>query len=82
MARRHGRDWYLGGITNDKKRQIEIPLTFLPGGEFTAKVFSDGALDESQPNAVKIASSAVELTKSLSLAFAPNGGFAAILRPK
>ena len=39
LARRHGNDWYLGGITNDKKRQIELPLTFLPRGEFKARYF-------------------------------------------
>lgn len=82
LARRHGHDWYLGGITNDKKREIELPLTFLPSGEFRARVFTDGTLDESQPNAVKIASSRVERTQTLPVVFAPDGGFVAIVRPK
>jgi alpha-glucosidase len=82
LARRHGHDWYLGGITNDKKRQIEVPLSFLPSGQFTAQVFADGALDESQPNAVKIASSAVERTHGLPVSFASSGGFVAMMRPK
>jgi len=82
MARRHGNDWYLGGITNDQKRQLELPLGFLPSGEFTAQVFADGSLDESQPNAVKTTSVTVDRTQKLTLSFASGGGFAAILRQK
>jgi alpha-glucosidase len=82
MARRHGHDWYLGGITNDKKREIELPLSFLPPGEFITQLFSDGTLDESLPNAVKIASSPVKRTQMLPVVFAPDGGFVAIVRPK
>ena len=29
IARRLGKDWYLGAITNWSPRQVEIPLTFL-----------------------------------------------------
>jgi alpha-glucosidase len=82
LARRHGRDWYLGGITNDKKREIEVPLRFLPRGEFMAQEFSDGTLEESRPNDVKTVLSPVERTQTLPVVFAPDGGFVAIVRPK
>ena len=82
LARRHGRDWYLGGITNKKQRQLKVPLSFLAGGPYTAQVFSDGTLDESQPNAVKIASTAVDQTQTLPVELSTNGGFVAIVRPQ
>jgi len=42
MARRSGDDWFVGTITNNDGRELEIPLNFLePGLVYTAKIFYD-----------------------------------------
>lgn len=42
MARRSGQDWYLGAMNNQQKRVLEVPLTFLGRGSWTATMYADG----------------------------------------
>lgn len=37
IARRKNNEWYVGGITNGKEREINIPFSFLPAGAFLQK---------------------------------------------
>jgi alpha-glucosidase len=80
LARRRGRDWYLGGITNWTERQIDVPLSFISPGDFRAKVFVDGSMDPSKPNAVTTQDASVNSARKLPCAMAAGGGFVAILR--
>ena len=41
IARRAGKDWWLGGATVHK-RTARLPLTFLPKGNYTAYIYRDG----------------------------------------
>ena len=41
IARRKNNDWYIGSISNNKKRTVEINLSFLPKGNYTATIYSD-----------------------------------------
>lgn len=41
MMRRKGREWYIGGIT-DEAREITIPLDYLPDGSMEMEIYSDG----------------------------------------
>ena len=43
LARKHGDDWYLGGITNGDARELNLSLEFLGSGEYTAEIYSDAA---------------------------------------
>jgi len=43
IARRSGKDWYIGAMTNEQARTVEVPLDFLGGAPFTATVWADGA---------------------------------------
>lgn len=43
LARRKGRDWYLGAMTNEAGRTLMIPLDFLGKGSFSALIRQDGA---------------------------------------
>ncbi|HEU0368489.1 MAG TPA: glycoside hydrolase family 97 protein, partial [Candidatus Acidoferrum sp.] len=42
VARRSGKDWYVGAMTNWTARDIEIDLSFLPAGNFTLDAYQDG----------------------------------------
>jgi len=41
--RRGGRDWWIGGVTDDRPREATIDLSFLPkGARYTAEIWRDG----------------------------------------
>jgi alpha-glucosidase len=82
VARRKGNAWYLGGITNWKPREIDVPLAFLASGDFDARLYVDGSMDESQPNAITKRRQQVSAKTSLPVSMAPGGGFTAVLSVK
>ncbi|WP_372018483.1 glycoside hydrolase family 97 protein [Pseudoxanthomonas sp. 10H] len=42
VARRSGRDWYIGAMTSEQPRTLRIPLDFLPAADYQATVWRDG----------------------------------------
>ena len=82
VARRRGKAWYLGGITNWTPREIDVPLAFLKSGDFDATLYVDGSMDESQPNAITKRRQQVSAKTSLPVSMAPGGGFTAVLSVK
>jgi alpha-glucosidase len=82
VARRNGKNWYLGGITNWTARKVSLPLDFLGDGEFEAIAYQDVSEDGDKPNEVRIESQAVSSTTSLAVTLASGGGVAAIIRAK
>lgn len=42
VARRSGSDWYLGAMTNEQPRTLELDLSFLGKGRFDATLWRDG----------------------------------------
>jgi alpha-glucosidase len=81
---RGGPDWYIGAITDEEPRTIEVGLSFLPAGRpYVAEIYADGPgahwLDDPLP--VAIAEQPVDATSTLTLALAPGGGQAIRLRP-
>ncbi|MGB5323302.1 glycoside hydrolase family 97 protein, partial [Lutimonas sp.] len=42
VARRHGKNWYLGGMTDDSPRDFELKLDFLSAGTYTMEIMKDG----------------------------------------
>ena len=82
IARRSGEAWYVGGITSWTPREIDVPLDFLPPGEFEAKLYVDGSLEESQPNAISKQQHVVHSATPMHVSMAPGGGFVAVLHAK
>jgi alpha-glucosidase len=81
VARRSGSAWYLGGITNDTLRRLSLPLGFLGPGEYEVKLFRDGSMDDTKPNAVTIENRGATAGSPLDVDLASGGGFVAVLRP-
>ncbi|MDA0752695.1 MAG: glycoside hydrolase family 97 C-terminal domain-containing protein, partial [Verrucomicrobia bacterium] len=50
VARRKGRDWYLGGMSGSQSHQIKIPMTFLGLGKWKATIWGDATDSETNPN--------------------------------
>ena len=82
LARRNGDRWYVGAMTNGERRELELDLSFLGTGAFTAEIMSDGI--NAHRAAVDYQRQQLELTPSQTLTaqLAPGGGWAAIITPK
>ncbi len=79
IARRErgGDDWYLGAVTDEHPRTLEVPLDFLePGRRYTAQVYRDGERADYRSNREDIVIETREVTAAdtLSLRLAPGGG--------
>ena len=78
IARRKGKRWYLGAMTNERERVVDVPLSFLPPGSFQATVWQDGA----QPNDVDRMVKRVTRRDRLKIRLAGAGGAVVILAPR
>ncbi|MCF7886633.1 MAG: glycoside hydrolase family 97 protein [Candidatus Marinimicrobia bacterium] len=78
IARKAGDEWFLGGITDEHPRRINIPLNFLTDGSWLAEIYCDApetGLYEN-PTAIEIAKYTTESSKKLQAALSTSGGIA------
>ncbi|WP_421992545.1 glycoside hydrolase family 97 protein [Qipengyuania sp.] len=82
--RRHGSDWWLGGVTDDSRREIAVDLAFLADGKaYTAEIWRDGpggGIDGDR-FAMLRETRTVTSRDTLSLTMEAGGGFAMSLTP-
>jgi alpha-glucosidase len=82
LARRSGREWYVGALTNWTPRDIEVDLSFLGSGGFAADIYRDG------PNADRVGvdysreKRSVTAKDRVQIHLAPGGGFVARIVPR
>jgi alpha-glucosidase len=81
VARRSGKEWYVGAMTNWTERDIEIDLSFLPAGNFTMDAYQDGINADRMASDYKKTTSPVTKSTKLKVHLAPGGGYAARLHP-
>ena len=43
LARRHGKEWYVGAMTNWTARDLDVDLSFLGSGAYQADIYHDGS---------------------------------------
>lgn len=72
LARRKGKDWWIGAMTNEAGRTVTVPLGFLGAGAFTADIRQDGAT----PTDLAATTRMVKAGDVLTLKLAPSGGAA------
>ncbi|MEP6495846.1 MAG: glycoside hydrolase family 97 protein [bacterium] len=85
VARRQrgGQDWFIGAITDESARTLDVSLSFLtPGKQYTAEIYADGAGANwfDNPLPVTITRRAVTSKTLLHVSLAPGGGQAIRLR--
>jgi alpha-glucosidase len=81
VARRHGRDWYLGAMTDWTARELEIDLSFLPEGRFDLDAFQDGINADRWGSDYKRVKSTVSRSTRMKVKLAEGGGWAARVTP-
>ena len=80
MARRQGRDWYVGATTKWTPRELEVPLNDLGNGSWEADVYADGPEAARTPTDVVHSQSTLQSSSTLKMALASGGGWVAHLR--
>jgi alpha-glucosidase len=77
VARRNGKEWYVGAMTDWTPRNLEVDLSFLPEGNFTMEVYQDGVNADRYASDYKKATVPVNKNTKLTLPLASGGGWAA-----
>lgn len=76
ITRRHGDDWFLGAMTNWTPRELDLPLSFLGKGKFTAEIYEDAPDSDIHPTDVKIRKETVDSSAHLKEKLVSAGGLA------
>ena len=80
MAKRKGDKWYVGGITNEAKREVEVTLSVLPEGkDMKMTSFVDGVNANRMAMDYRREQMSVNKNTKLQIKMARNGGFAAVI---
>jgi alpha-glucosidase len=80
MAKRRGDKWYIGGITNDNKRELDVTLDFLPEGkDLQMTSFVDGVNANRMAMDYRLEKTTVNKATKLHIKMARNGGFTAVI---
>lgn len=82
IARRHGQRWFLGAMTNELPRRLDIDLSFLGPGVWQAHIYKDGvAARVANQTPVLVTQQSVTGISLLKLELAPCGGQAIRFEP-
>ena len=81
VARRSGRDWYIGAMTNWTPRDLEVDLSFLPQGNLQMDAYQDGVNASRMASDYKLVKSKVSATTRMKIHLAEGGGWAARVHP-
>ncbi len=79
-ARRKGNDWFIGTITNNTERTVQVKFDFIPEGKkYTATIYSDDDSSTTKTK-VKVEKKVVTSKTVLQLKLKPSGGAAIWLK--
>ncbi len=81
IARRNGKEWYVGVMSNWTARDAEIDFSFLPAGNFTMDAYQDGVNADRMASDYKKVTMQVSKDTKLKVHLAPGGGWAARIHP-
>jgi alpha-glucosidase len=80
-ARRSGKNWYLAAITDSNARELPVPLTFLPPGDWKVTLWEDASDSALYADHLVKSERSVRASDALQLKLAPAGGTVAIFSP-
>lgn len=81
VARRSGKDWYIGSITNWSERSVQVPLNFLGEGKYTAEVYADAPDAATNATHTAFTTQAVDKSTVLDVHMVSGGGNAIWIHP-
>lgn len=81
VARRSAEDWYVGVLTDNSERTIDLSLDFLSDGEYTAEIYRDADDAAQNPEHIQRETLNVSSTSTLTAKLAGGGGYAVRITP-
>lgn len=81
LARRSGKDWFIGAMTDWEERTLDLDFTFLPEGNYKMEIFEDGINADRNASDYRITESEMRSGGRTRIHMAPGGGWAARLTP-
>jgi alpha-glucosidase len=82
LARRSGKEWFVGALTDWTSRNMELDLAFLPKGDYTMEVYQDGVNADKYAGDYKLFKKSVRSGDKLTIHLASGGGWSARITPK
>lgn len=83
MARRKGDEWFLGGMTDDTERQLNLALSFLSGEKtYQATIYQDAPVSDKKPKELEIVKKTFSNTDKLNIKMATGGGIVVHFYPE
>ena len=81
VAKRRGDRWFIGGITNNKSRELDVTLDFLPENqELKMTSFVDGVNADRMAMDYRVEKASIKNGSKLRIKMVRNGGFAAVIQ--
>ncbi len=77
VARRKGREWYIGAMTDWTPRTLDIDFSFLPAGNFHMNSYEDGPNADRVGNDYRTVKTDVNKNTRIKIRMAEGGGWAA-----
>jgi alpha-glucosidase len=81
VARRSGKEWYVGAMSDWTPRELDVDFSFLPEGTFRMQSYEDGVNADRMAGDYKMTKGQVTKSTKLKIKLAPGGGWAARLVP-
>jgi alpha-glucosidase len=81
IARRNGRVWYIGAMTDWTARDLEVDFSFLPAGNYQMEAYQDGVNASRRGEDYRKVKSQVSAATRLKISLAEGGGWAAKVSP-
>jgi alpha-glucosidase len=81
VARRSGRDWYIGAMTDATERTLTLDLSFLGNEVYAALIYRDGVNADRDGNDYAVSKQSLLGKDPLTIRLAPGGGWAARITP-
>jgi alpha-glucosidase len=80
-ARRNGKDWYVGAMTDWTARELEVDFSFLPAGTLQMEAYQDGVNADRRGEDYLRVKSTVKRSSKLKIRLASGGGWVARIHP-
>ncbi len=81
IARKKGEEWYIAGLTDWNKRELDLDLSFLGEGRYTMEIFEDGVNADRYAEDYRHLRLEVRPELKMQVHLAPGGGWIARVKP-
>ncbi|HEY3388303.1 MAG TPA: glycoside hydrolase family 97 protein [Prolixibacteraceae bacterium] len=77
IAKRSGKDWFIGVMNNSKEKEITMKLDFISAGDHAIEIWADAKDSNKSPKNLKISSQKIKSGDLVKIKLANNGGWVA-----